>query len=115
MFFLAHRDLPCCRKGPGTPGRSYPFSGISYEKIVQKKDYRKCMQSARSARKCRAGFRTDARAQSNDGECTMKPVFDVPGDETYRVFSESNPIIHDMAGRATGAGPVFGRVPGVDG
>jgi hypothetical protein len=35
---------------PGTTGRSYPISGISYEKIVQKKDPGNGTQSARNAR-----------------------------------------------------------------
>jgi len=36
---------------PGTPGRSYPFSGIFYKEIVLEKDPGNGTQSARSARK----------------------------------------------------------------
>jgi hypothetical protein len=45
----------------------------------------------------------------------MKPVFDTPDNETYRIIPDSNANIHDTAGRATAAGPVVGREPGVDG
>jgi hypothetical protein len=40
---------PAGYSGPGTSGTLYPFSGISYEKIVQKKDPGKCWQCAGSA------------------------------------------------------------------
>jgi hypothetical protein len=39
------------KKFPGTYGTCTPFTGISYEKIVQEKDSGKYPQSARSARK----------------------------------------------------------------
>jgi hypothetical protein len=52
MFFPVYHDLLEYRIIPGTPGRSYPFSGISYEKIVQEKDPGNDTQSARSARTC---------------------------------------------------------------
>jgi len=49
---LRETDLPCmaetrvqeARSGSGTCVTLYPFSGISYEKIVQKKDYQKRWQ-----------------------------------------------------------------------
>jgi len=50
---------------PGTPGRSYPVSGISYEKIVQKKDPGNNPKSARSPRTCLIPC----------GACSMKEFF----------------------------------------
>lgn len=115
MFFPAHRDLKGCRKKPGTPGRSSMISGISYEKIVQKKDPGNGTQSARSARKCRAGIRTDARAQSNDGDCSMKHDIGEPEDKAYRIIPDSNAIIHDLPRMTAGAEPARTREPGVNG
>ena len=60
MSVSTHRDLPCGWNGPGTPGRSYPFSGISYEKNVQERDSGKCIQCARSARRCSSEVRCNS-------------------------------------------------------
>jgi hypothetical protein len=53
MFSRVYHKLSRHRIIPGTPGRSYPVSGISYEKIVQEKDPGNATQSARSARSAR--------------------------------------------------------------
>jgi hypothetical protein len=50
MFYPVYHERSEHQIIPGTPGRSYPFSGISYEKIVQEKDPGNGTQSARSAR-----------------------------------------------------------------
>jgi hypothetical protein len=113
---MCYRIFRNVRYGLGAHGALRPcFPGSLTRKLYRKKITEMALNVPQVPPGCRAGIRTDGRAQSNDGEGTMKPVFDTQDNEAYRIIPDSNAIIHDMAGQAAGAGPVVGREPGVDG